>query len=42
MHVENIIHLPRRSNFTINHTFVNAGKVRHNMAERKEMFWKYS
>lgn len=28
-----IIHLPRHSSFTINHTFVNLGIVRHNMAE---------
>lgn len=26
-------HLPRHSSFTINHTFVNLGIVRHNMAE---------
>lgn len=28
-----IICMPRHSSFTINHTFVNLGIVRHNMAE---------
>ena len=28
-----LFYLPRHSSFTINHTFVNLGKTRHNMAE---------
>ena len=30
---KNIIHLPRHSSFTINHTFANWGNTGHNMAE---------
>jgi hypothetical protein len=30
---KSVIHLPRHSSFTINHTFVNGGIVRHNVVE---------